>query len=386
MIASLAGIIDAAILTAQHYRIAKEGLMQKSFCTLSALIDCDTALLSEKAYLVSLPDFRLPNTEAGLLFCVIVLVLSLWAWAAPERRRSLFQFILLLSSLAAVFCLYMAYVLFFELKVICIFCVLSYVIVIVILLASWMVLLGPLRPFLSLGRFLQYALLSLVIFGLGVAFFFGLNKRAHSGEPQFNEAELTTIFLRQEPVDILVDNRPTWGDPKAPITIVDFSDFQCPFCRRAAFSLKPSLGPYRAHVKIVYMNYPLDNSCNPNIEHKMHPAACLAAKAALCAFKKDSALFWSAHDFIFENQKKISRNLLTKELAPHIGFTEEEMNACLISPEIEELLAEDVARGDTAGVRGTPSVYINGRYLRGWMEPKILQAILKAELARARGP
>ncbi len=383
LVSAVLGIIDTILLTAQHYRIANEGLMKKSFCTLSEHIDCDIALTSAEAYFFSAGRFRIPNTEVGLLFYALVLILALWAWSSAERRQSLFRFIVLSSGLAVIFSIYMAYILF-ALETICLFCIASYVFTLVIFAAglklaeisSWKF------PTLPMRHFIQYIIVTLVLYGLGIFFFIGLNEKAHATEPKFNKEQLLTHFYAQEPVTIPVLDRPGRGPKDAPITILDFSDFQCPFCRRAAFTLKPYLGKYRSQVRLVYLNFPLNSSCNPNIKRAMHSAACPAAKAALCAYQKDGKLFWEAHDLIFENQKRLSRRFFTHEVAAAVGLKPEEMSQCLVSPEIEERLAQDIQLGIDYGVRGTPSVYINGRYLRGWGHKGVLQAILAAELER----
>lgn len=396
LFASLAGLIDTAVLTAQHYRIADQGLMQKSFCTLSSLIDCDVVLTSTYARIGPIL-----NSEIGFLFYLIVAFLALWALAASQRQQSIFSFILLASTAATAYSVYMASILVSKLQVICLLCIGSYIITLALLVFALRIChVKPWSCISFIGDYFKrsfsppedsqlrtnlflYLLTSGLIFGIGILFFFGINEKAHSSEPEINRSALVKHFYSQEAKKLDVANRPFWGDEKAPITIVDFSDFQCPFCRRAAFSLKPYLGEFRDRVKIVYLNYPLDSSCNPSIKHRAHQQACAAAKAALCAYqKKGNEAFWKIHDLIFENQKRLSNHILTKILAPKIGMTAEEMGHCMISPETEGLLAADIALGNEADVHGTPALFINGRYLRNWLNPKILRTVIDAEWKR----
>lgn len=399
IIACVLGMITTASLTAQHYRIAKEGLMGHSFCTLSSVIDCDVPLTSEYAHLGNIP-----NSEIGFLFYAIVLALMLFAASSPSNRRSIFQFILVSSSIASGYALFMGYLLIARLEILCLLCIGSHILTLAIfcfalrlsevkiwrlpqfLVQYAMKTLKPPTQKEERTKAFQYLFFSLALFGVGLLFFFGLNEAAHSGEPQFNRDALIKHFYSQEPVSITIPaNRPSWGDPQAPITILDFSDFQCPFCRRAAFSLKPFLGQYRKEVRLVYLNYPLDGSCNPHTEYSPHPAACMAARAALCANKKDAKTFWKLHDLIFENQRRISRSLIVDTLAPQVGIPSQEMSQCLASDEIREQVREDIAIGTAIKVAGTPSIYINGRFLRSWTIPAVLRTIIDTELKRLRG-
>lgn len=396
LITALAGIVNLAVLAAQHYRIAEQGLMQKSFCTLSNLIDCDTVLSSSYSRIGPML-----NSEIGILFYLIVIGMALWALASQERQRSAFSFILLASTTALTYSIYMASILINVLHVICMFCIASYLLTLVIFcfalklsqvklwkFPSFIVSyirrsLSPPQEKSERTHLFQYLGVSAILFGIGTLFFFGLNKEAHTLEPEFNQANLLRYFYEQEAFDLDISNRPFSGPAEAPITIVDFSDFQCPFCRRAAFSLKPYLGEFRSRVKIVYLHYPLASICNPSIPHAGHPQACTAAKAALCVYKKKgNDAFWEFHDLSFENQQRLSHHLITTTLAPQVGITAEEMGRCIISSEIEGELAQDVEQGQQAKVEGTPAIFINGRYLRGWVYPSILRTVIEAELKR----
>ncbi len=399
LFAAILGLIDTALLTAQHYRIANEGLMQKSFCTLSSFIDCDTALTSEYAHVLNIP-----NSELGFLYYAVAAILLIWALASSQRQRSILEFLLLASGAAALYSLYMAYLLTAKLRIICLFCMGSHILAVAIFILLLIATKTPIwklihfigdyfsRTFKAPDEetkrtsFVQYLVSSIVIFGVGILFFFGLNERAHSGPPQFSEQSLLRHFYSQEPIEIPTEGKPILGNKEAPITIAEFSDFQCPFCRRAAFSLKPYLGKFRNDVRIVFNNYPLDQSCNPAMQQAMHPAACIAAKAALCVYQEKGDLaFWKFHDLIFENQKRISHSLLTKTLAPEIGMTAAALGECIASNQIEGRLAQDVELGNSIKISGTPAIYINGRYLSGWVEPKILRTIVKYELKRLKG-
>ena len=383
LFAALLGLIDTAILTAQHFRIANEGLMQKSFCTFSSLVDCDTALTSAYAHV-----WNIPSAELGFLYYAIVAIVCSWALASETRRHTILQFLCLSGLAASAYSIYMAYLLVAELHIICIFCLASHLLTLLIWIFSLVAIRFRIKDCGSLfgsqkAVLAQYVILRVLVGLVGVLFFRGINKAAHSGPPQIDAQALIRHFYAQRPLELTVTDRPAWGPDGAPVTIIEFSDFQCPFCRRAAFSLKPFTGQFRDEVRIVYLNYPLDASCNPAMEHAVHPMACLAAKAALCVYQeKGNEAFWKYHDLIFENQKRLSHSLLTNQLASAIGMSAAELDPCIISPRIESRLAADIELGTQAGIEGTPAIYINGRSLSKWMEPSILRAIIKSELER----
>jgi protein-disulfide isomerase len=143
------------------------------------------------------------------------------------------------------------------------------------------------------------------------------------------------------------------GNPDAPITILEFSDFQCPFCSRFHQTMLKIMDEYPDKVKWVYRHFPLDS---------IHPVARKAAEASECA--GDQNKFWEYNDQLFAEQDKISPGFL-KELAQEIGLNTEEFNQCLDSGKYASLVEEDLQQGLSIGVRGTPGNFINDQTLGG---------------------
>src|SRR5262249_23364924 len=128
------------------------------------------------------------------------------------------------------------------------------------------------------------------------------------------------------------------GPADAPITIVEFSDFQCPFCARAAKDLRELVGT-SPEVSLVFRNFPLDTSCNGNLKRQMHANACLAAYAAECAGKQGR--FWEYHDLLFENGQQLSRDALVT-FAERVGIDTHSFEQCLDDPATHARVAADV--------------------------------------------
>ena len=173
---------------------------------------------------------------------------------------------------------------------------------------------------------------------------------------------------RREPV---AANGPSRGPDDAVITIVEFSDFQCPFCGRLEPVLVRVLAKYPRTVRLLYRNYPLP---------ELHSQAEKAAEAGLCA--KEQGKFWEMHDLLFAEQATLSVQDL-KDKARRLGLDTAAFSACIDSGTMSEAVKADVREGEALGIQGTPGTFINGRFLSGAVEESDLTAIIDDELERA---
>ena len=157
---------------------------------------------------------------------------------------------------------------------------------------------------------------------------------------------------------------PVRGNPDAPVTIIEFSDFQCPYCARGFTTVEQILEKYPDDVKFVYLHFPLGN----------HPWAMPSAIAAVCAAQQDAEAFWTLHDSYFRNQRSITTaNVLDKsrEFLAGSGIDFATWDTCAGDPESEaykgaELAVESsMATGSKFGVSGTPGFFVNGHFLSG---------------------
>lgn len=163
-------------------------------------------------------------------------------------------------------------------------------------------------------------------------------------------------------VKVSPDDDPSLGNKNAPITMIEFSDFQCPFCRAFWRDTLPQLKKEyidTGKVRLVYRDYPLS----------IHPGALPAAMAAECA--DDQGKFWEYHDKIFTEEDKGGTGTVPfgapelKKWAKDLGLDTGKFNSCLDSSKYKGEVDKDTADGNTAGVSGTPSFFINGRLLVG---------------------
>ncbi len=195
-----------------------------------------------------------------------------------------------------------------------------------------------------------------------------------TGSDQERLAKVTENLLQQKPRFIEVKNRPFMGSEKADLTVVEFSDFLCPYCAKAAKYLKLAGSGNHDKARFVFRHYPLDKSCNKRLSSNIHPGACLLAEGAVCAHEQSK--FWAYHDGAFETKGQISRSVV-ENIATGIGLNLAAFNSCLDSGRGLRVVTEDIKAAFDAGVTATPTLFINGRKLRGVPKPWVLSELLK---------
>lgn len=166
---------------------------------------------------------------------------------------------------------------------------------------------------------------------------------------------------------IATANSPSRGPAGAPIEIVEFSDFQCPYCLRAHPTVEQVLTTYGDRVRFVYRHYPLPG----------HPNARPAAEAAECAAEQGK--FWPYHDRLFASQSKLSAADL-KQDAVELGMDASKFNTCVDSHKYAAKVDTDLRAGQEAGVDGTPAFFINGRMISGAQPYDVFKRIVDEEL------
>jgi protein-disulfide isomerase len=182
----------------------------------------------------------------------------------------------------------------------------------------------------------------------------------------------TPVRIMLEPPRLKVAaTGPSKGAATAPILLIEFSDFQCPFCLRAHATVDEVLKTYGDRIRFVYRNYPLPN----------HPNAKPAAEAAACAAEQGK--FWPYHDRLFARQSKLSDADL-KEHAAELGLDAGKFNACVEAHRYKAQVEADIKDGDEAGVNGTPAFFINGRMLSGAQPFEAFKKIIDQELEAHR--
>jgi protein-disulfide isomerase len=186
------------------------------------------------------------------------------------------------------------------------------------------------------------------------------------------DAADVAIYLQPPRIEVSPDPARVLGDPNAPVTIVEFSDFQCPFCQRAHPIVKQLLAKYPSQVKLAYRDFPLQ---------QIHPEAHAAAAASRCAGEQGK--FWQFHDRLFETGAPLNGPTFTDHAA-QLGLDTAQFVECLGSDRFTALIEQDLEDGNRAGVNGTPAFFINGIALTGAQPLAAFEKVVEEELAAIR--
>jgi protein-disulfide isomerase len=163
---------------------------------------------------------------------------------------------------------------------------------------------------------------------------------------------------------------PSEGKADAAVTLVEYSDFQCPFCLRVMPTLKQLRAKYGDKLRIVWKDFPLT---------QIHPQAFVAAQAGNCA--REQGKFWELHDKMFGNQSALQPEAL-KRYAAEAGVDAAKFNQCLDTSKYESRVQDAIRAGGRLGIQSTPTVYVNGRMINGAQPIEVFQAVIDEELAR----
>jgi protein-disulfide isomerase len=176
-----------------------------------------------------------------------------------------------------------------------------------------------------------------------------------------------TILMTAPRIVVARDDARVRGNPKAPITIVEFSDFQCGFCQRVNPTLRQLLAKYNGQVSLSYRDYPL---------REIHPQAQLAAEASRCAGEQGK--FWEYHDALFANSSKLDKASLA-EHARSLKLDGARFDACLASGKFKDSIENDIKDAEQAGVSATPAFFVNGILVEGAQPLAAFEKIIEAE-------
>lgn len=179
------------------------------------------------------------------------------------------------------------------------------------------------------------------------------------------------ILLEAPRVEVAAEG-PARGPEDAPVTIVEFSDYECPYCRRIEPTLAQIVERYPEQVRLVYRHFPIDS---------IHPRARAAAEAATCAHRQDR--FWEYHEILFSNEDYGDEAL--RGYAEQAGLDLEAWETCREDPATKRAVQEDVDAGRAVGVTGTPAFFVNGRPLRGAVPLENFVQVIESELRAAAG-
>ena len=176
--------------------------------------------------------------------------------------------------------------------------------------------------------------------------------------------------MLEDPVSIPVAGSPVRGPADARITLIEFSDFECPYCSAAVKEVDAVMAAYPKDIRLIYKQFPLET----------HPHAQMAAEASLAA--NEQGKFWEMYEILFKNFRRLSaQNILA--FAQELGLDMNKFKADVESEKFKAVIDKDLADGEKAGVYGTPAFYINGQQYNGQLTLAALKPIIEKDLKAA---
>jgi protein-disulfide isomerase/uncharacterized membrane protein len=386
----------AVMSTTQHFRIAKFGLEFASFCAISDTINCDIVNASSYSEFLGVPIAWWGTVYYGLL----AVMCFFGAFSKRERRATVsIAWFMALSGIPYV--LFLFYISWAVLGAFCVECIGMYaasLIAAVGLCFSLKLRLKEIPAYIlnyfkalfgkahELGfdpKIRTHVIIIAVVYGiawLGIAVY---QTKGMAGFKKVDADKEVRNFYAQSAYPIEVSPHwAVWGNPDAKVKLIEFSEFQCPFCRRASFTVKPFLQQFRKDVALYFVNFPLDNACNPLLDRPMHPDSCYFAKAAICANRMGN--FWDYQEALFLNQKGLNRKKALDIAQDKFGWDRTAFQQCISSEETEAELKAEIQAGLELKISGTPSFYLDGRHIRNWVNKKFIQTIVKEEIQKSR--
>ncbi len=387
LILALVGVIFSAILVYHHTAVVYGFQTQPSSCNISEQLNCDRVAQSSYATFLGVPVASL-----GLIYGLFLGALSLFAITRVELRRECLQVATFVSTLALVPTLFLLAVSYFEIQSFCLYCLvldLQTLAVFFLLVASsqrqggyintlvggFVVLVRAIRGLFSFAEPLVVprGLVCLAIIGTVAAVIFvpgflvlGVFAPQVQRTIQEKQTELAiSEWKKSTEVDLSLSDEGegrdySIGDREAPITIVEFSDFECPFCKRAFFELKKIVHEY-PEVRLVMKNYPLDQSCNRFMAGKRHEHACSAAEAVRCAGRQGEEKFWELSEEIYTRQNFTADAI--RESASKVGLQLEAFDRCIGEDTEMANVRQDIEVGGRLRLGGTPKLFVNNKLL-----------------------
>jgi protein-disulfide isomerase len=199
------------------------------------------------------------------------------------------------------------------------------------------------------------------------------SRRAAEVPRRLRERAKVEVHLVPPRFDVAAEG-PSRGPADARITIVEFSDFQCPYCQRSLATIEKVLAKYPSDVRLVYRHLPLDS---------IHPHARGAAEAAACA--DEQGLFWAYHDKLFQNNRALGKEDLLR-YAGEAGLDAPKFQACVEERRFKAKVESDLQAARAVGISGTPAFVVNGVLLSGAQPPEEFYAVIDAALTKGAAP
>jgi len=383
LLLSLAGAAVSVRLTVVYHK-SNASRSHKSTCAINDQWDCDHVARSGYSRM-----FGTPTSLWALLGYLLMAGFAGWGAFRYQARHWPLGVLTLLVLAAVGISSYLAYAAIIVLKKKCLWCTVLYFVNIalaVTLIGAYVRrAIGPIRAVRqdinwlldnlgALGRVSAAGVIGcLVILLVGPQL-----GRPAPGAKQTPKAETLIKKVVPRPVDpsprppapieppkwvkaMVTAGTPFRGPLDADLYIVEFSDYECPFCQLSNRTMEKILHKYGKRIRLYHRHFPLDMTCYKRMKQQMHPTACFAARAAYCALRQNK--FWEVHDALFRLGELISK-LTILSLARKRGLDMARFNACMSSAAARKQIQDELAAGEALKIDGTPTFFMGGPLIK----------------------
>lgn len=329
--------------------------------------------------------FGLPIAVLGQAYYGVVLLVAGLLRFMPDRFKGLWDGLVASAALGTAYSIFLGVASKVVIGKLCPFCMGLYAVNLAVLITAWhghpdggkAAFARLFKLPTTTGFWIMVAGMSVFTLGAQGAYAHRAGKAAEA----YQARKAAALKAPQQRVEIDVADLPGRGPADAPVVIIEYSDFECPFCRILAKSLKQVQAEHPTLLRYYFKHSPMDDACNPNIRRKFHEDACRAAYAAECA--RSQGKFWEMHDVMFDNNKRLGEADLVG-YASDLGLDPERFKACLHDPATDTAIKRDIAEGKAKGVDGTPTWFINGWRVVGARRPGDMAGIVERAAKNAK--
>ena len=373
----LAGLGVAIKLTHIHYFTHTDPSFD-SVCAISEEINCETVAQSPFSVFLALPV-----SVWGIMAYTLMSALLAWGIYTPLSPTWPRGIVTLLITAAFVASGILAYISFFLIDSLCLFCAALYGInlclFILVIVFNAKSETGPIRSISQeLKALFEHPLLTSALVLIAAIVLIGAQKFVPEYWHHLGWNDLPQL---KSGVD---KNGLHWlGATKPVLTVIEFSDYECPFCRRAHRNMRQMTSKYADEVRFIHRHYPIDPSCNDAINKPLHQRACEFAMAVECAAKQDK--FWQMNDAVFSIQNTIDvADVNLSEIAVQLGLDRSSFKTCMKDKRVLRKIRKDIRAGRDLQVRGTPTFFIGNQPFSGGFSEDILFSRLKTAKQRKK--
>jgi protein-disulfide isomerase/uncharacterized membrane protein len=351
-----------------------------SYCAMSEWVNCDSVAASDYSVFLGLP------LSLWGLWCYTTLgALAVWGLRRHGRGPTWpFGLVFWLGLCASGLGVALFLVSHMVVKSVCIVCGGTYVVNFALATTAFMALrragTGPWRALAEDLRSISTRTSTVALFAAVTA---AVPVALWAGVPHYWRVELPT-GPGGLPVGVTREGHPWIGAEDPVLEIVEFSDYQCPHCRRGHDDVRKLIESHPGLVRLIHRQYPLDHNCNTALQQPFHPFACDYARMSHCA--QQQGRFWEANDYLFEHGRQHSP-VAVGDLAAALDLDADEMRACLRRDESRQAIQRDLEAGWALQIRGTPTFVVHGRAYPGRIPREVIDGILgESGTGPARGP